>query len=108
MLRAEKALLDINKVIPNKYAIIQEIRLFGSYASGNNRSTSDLDILVLTEETITDRVLRSKIREDIDDICFRYRLDTDVVFYSYKTYENDDSRFTNELKNSKRIYKRGD
>lgn len=65
-----------------------------------------MDFLILTKEQITDRVLRSKIREDIDEIAAESRIEVDVVFYTFITYNEDDSRFTKELRNNILLYRR--
>lgn len=104
--RAGRALEEIRNEIPSAFPVISEIRLFGSYAHGTNNSRSDLDILILTQELIKNRTLRGEIRDCIDSIAMRYRMDTDVVFYSFETYQKDNSRFTVELRKSKLIYRR--
>lgn len=106
--RAQKVISEIKKTLTRKYPMISEIRLFGSYARGTNNSRSDIDILILTPDVLTDRYLRGEIRDAIACIADKQRLDTDVVFYSFPTYQTDDSRFTRELRQSKLIYKKED
>ncbi len=105
-MRARDALEEIVNTVPGLFPVIEELRLFGSYANGTNGALSDLDILVLTGETLRDRRLRAAIREEIDGIASKYRLETDIVFYTYDVLKTDDSRFTGELKKSVRLFRR--
>ena len=57
---------------------LKYIYLFGSCARGEVRSTSDIDLMILTESRITDRTLTSDIRWTLDDPIDGVR--TDVVF----------------------------
>ena len=57
---------------------MKKIYLFGSCARGEVRSTSDIDLMILTESRITDRTLTSDIRWTLDDPIDGVR--TDVVF----------------------------
>ena len=57
---------------------LKKIYLFGSCARGEVRSTSDIDLMILTESRITDRTLTSDIRWTLDDPIDGVR--TDVVF----------------------------
>ena len=59
---------------------LKYIYLFGSCARGEVRSTSDIDLMILTENRITDRTLTSDIRWTLDDPVDGVR--TDVVFTS--------------------------
>lgn len=107
MHRVDRALEEIKREIPGLFAEVDEIRLFGSYAKGTNVLKSDVDLLLLSRERITDRVQRSKIRDQIDKILSVYSLESDVVFYTFADYAEDNSRFTLELrKDSKLIYRR--
>ncbi len=106
MMRADKVVAEVAVQLPEKFPLIAEIRLFGSYAKGTNTARSDMDFLVLTIEPIVNRVLRSRIREEFDSIAARQRLETDVVFYSFDDYQNDASRFTQELHKSISVFRR--
>ena len=57
---------------------LKKIYLFGSCARGEVRSTSDIDLLILTESRITDRALTADIRWTLDEAIDGVR--TDVVF----------------------------
>lgn len=106
MIRADKVISNVAVQLPRKFPFIQEIRLFGSYAIGRNTARSDVDFLILTEDPLTDRVLRSRIREEVDLIAAEQRLESDVVFYTSEDYQNDNSRFSKELHKSISIFRR--
>ncbi len=69
-----------------------DIWVFGSCESGQVKSTSDVDLCLIVEEQITDRVLRSKIRECTDDLL----VDVDLIFYAKEALSSNDI-FTNNL-----------
>ena len=71
---------DLNYLIKAEIPGLKKIYLFGSCARGEVRSTSDIDLLILTESRITDRTLTSDIRWTLDDPIDGVR--TDVVFTS--------------------------
>lgn len=63
----------INSILKNR---VKKIILYGSYARGNYRKNSDLDIMVLTdlsEEEITD------MRTELWDYSYDIGLDNDIV-----------------------------
>lgn len=72
-----------------------DIWVFGSCASGKINTKSDVDLCIIVEEQITDRVLRSRIRECTDDLL----VDIDLVFYAKAALESDDI-FTRNLVNN--------
>ena len=57
---------------------LKKIYLFGSCARGKVRSTSDVDLMILTEDRLTDRALAADIRWTLDEAIDGVR--TDVVF----------------------------
>ena len=69
---------DLQYVINAGIPGLKNIYLFGSCARGEVRSTSDIDLMILTENRITDRTLTSDIRWTLDDPVDGVR--TDVVF----------------------------
>ena len=46
---------------------LKKIYLFGSCARGDVRSTSDVDLLIVTEEKLTDRMLAAAVRWTLDE-----------------------------------------
>ena len=79
---------------------LKKIYLFGSCARGEVRSTSDIDLLILTESRITDRTLTSDIRWTLDDPIDGVR--TDVVFTS-KGAERSSRIFKREVDRDKKL-----
>lgn len=69
---------DIEYILESDIPGLKGLYLFGSCARGEVRSSSDIDLLILTEKKLKDRALVSDIRctleEEIDSIK------TDVVF----------------------------
>lgn len=57
---------------------LKKIYLFGSCVRGQVRSTSDVDLMILTEDRLTDRVLAADIRWTLDEAIDGVR--TGVVF----------------------------
>src|SRR6056297_54700 len=62
---------DVKNQYGNK---IYKIILFGSYARGDNRADSDIDMLIIWEGN------RSKGAEKIEDIAFEYLLEEGLYF----------------------------
>lgn len=79
---------------------VQEVRLFGSYARGTQKGTSDLDILAICDK-LPDNVTKGCVYEDLDEI------NVDIVFYTREVFENSNSRFSQNLrKDSILLWKR--
>lgn len=74
-----------------QYSQIDTIALFGSYARGTYTMGSDLDILILSENTL-DRECRGDIASYCDE------LNADAIFYTHKQLQNSSSIFTRELR----------
>ena len=73
---------DLQYLMDAKIQGLKKIYLFGSCARGEVRSTSDIDLLIVTEERLEDRMLASNIRWTLDEAMEGVR--TDVVY----THEN--------------------
>lgn len=73
---------DLNYLINAEIPGLKKIYLFGSCARGEVRSTSDVDLLILTKNRIADRTLSAVIRWTLDEDIDGVR--TDVVY----TFEN--------------------
>lgn len=69
---------DIEILLKSDIPALKRVYLFGSCARGEVRSSSDLDLLILTEEKIEDRILTSDLRCTLDEEIDGVR--TDVVF----------------------------
>lgn len=70
------------------------IVLFGSCASGNLKTSSDIDLLIVTKEKLIDRKLRSLIREKVDQTLETFQVSADIVFYTEQTLLSDSPVFT--------------
>lgn len=95
-----EALNSIRASLSKEKNLFSEVRLFGSCAKGNFSAGSDLDILILTEDKLTDREKRGYIRELIDNAISQYNLESDVVFYTVYDFEHDQSDFTKSIQDS--------
>lgn len=95
-----EALNSIRVSLSKEKNLFSEVRLFGSCAKGSFSAGSDLDILILTKEKLTDREKRGYIRELIDDALDHYNLESDVVFYTVYDFEHDQSDFTKSIQDS--------
>jgi predicted nucleotidyltransferase len=84
-----------------------EIVLFGSYASGRQRSNSDIDLLIVTDKLHNRHLLTKEVADFISQIGYR----SDVIFMSKSevesTLHNEKHFLYNALKNAKKIYKKG-
>ena len=82
--------------------------LFGSCATSKLKTSSDIDLLIVTEEKIFDRELRSRIREQIDQALETLQVSADIVFYTEQTLLTDNSVFTVNLRTCGKILNRTD
>ncbi len=96
---------DIENLIRSLYRLVSDkikvdgIYLFGSYAKGNPREESDIDIAILSEDfegvRLNDRSMISKIiiRETFPNLVF-----TDIEIHPYKTEDfTKDDPFVAEI-----------
>ncbi len=74
---------DIEYILRAGLSDLKKIYLFGSCARGEVRSSSDVDLLILTAHKISDRGLAADIRWSLDEPVNGVR--TDVV------YKNEES-----------------
>lgn len=75
---------------------ITEVRIFGSGATGKLRASSDLDLLILTEKPVKERVLRAEISEQLD--MEWDGVSTDCVFYTMESFQTGQDTFSKELR----------
>lgn len=89
--------------IPN----LEKIILFGSVASGRIKINSDIDLLIVTKELVTDRMLKAHIRDELSEK--ENGVTSDVVFYIQDSYENSMDLFTKQIRdNGIILWERGD
>ena len=88
-----------NLILENQEGV--ELYLFGSYAKGRVRSTSDIDLLVLFKE-MTSREELKKCRRQLTDIVeeeYEYKIEVDIKPYNKESFEVSSNRvgFENEI-----------
>lgn len=96
----EKIEQDINFLINAKIPGLKRVYLFGSCARGEVRSSSDVDLLILTDHQIEDRELAANIRWTLDEP--REGVKTDIVYMNEQSQPSD-SVFKNVLNRDKKL-----
>lgn len=96
----EKIEHDIQYILNAGIPDLKKIYLFGSCARGEIRSSSDVDLLILTTHKISDRVLAADIRWTLDEPIKGIR--TDIV-YKNEESEKLDNVFENVVSRDKKI-----
>lgn len=96
----EKIEHDIRCLLERDIADLKKVYLFGSCARGDIRSSSDVDLLVVTEQKISDRALAADIRWSLDEPINGVR--TDVV-YKNESSEEMKNVFENSVNRDKKI-----
>ena len=91
---------DLQYLMKAEIPGLKKIYLFGSCARGEVRSTSDVDLMILTEDRINDRALTALIRWTLDEPIEGVR--TDVVF-TYKGAEPSSRVFKKEVERDKKL-----
>lgn len=91
---------DLQYILQKPIPDLRKIYLFGSAARGEVRSTSDIDLLIVTEERIADRELAADIRWTLDEDIDGVR--TDVV-YANETAKKEQSAFNKELERDRKL-----
>lgn len=92
-LRENKRVLLQKKITLLKEELdsLHYIILFGSYARGDEKATSDLDLLVLTEQEIS--------REIRGGLCSEFEEENmDLIFYTMKQFEDSDCLLVSEVR----------
>lgn len=88
----EKIEYDIQYLLSAEIPDLKSVYLFGSCARGEVRSSSDVDLLVVTAHKIRDRELAADIRWSLDEPLNGIR--TDIVYQNeesdkmYNVFEN--------------------
>jgi len=91
---------DIQYILSAGIHELKKIYLFGSCARGEVRSSSDVDLLILTAHKISDRTLAADIRWTLDDPLNGIR--TDVVYINEES-EKIDSVFEKVVNRDKKL-----
>ena len=96
----EKIEHDIRFLLEADIKGLKKIYLFGSCARGDVRSSSDVDLMVVTEQKISDRALAADIRWSLDEPINGVR--TDVV-YKNEASEGMQGVFENVVNREKKM-----
>ena len=96
----EKIEHDIRCLLERDIVGLKKVYLFGSCARGNVRSSSDVDLMVVTEQKISDRALAADIRWSLDEPINGVR--TDVV-YKNEASERMQGVFENVVNREKKM-----
>ncbi len=96
----EKIERDIKYLLKSDITGLRKVYLFGSCARGDVRSSSDIDLIVVTDRKISDRVLAADIRWSLDEPINGVR--TDVV-YKNEESERMQSVFENIVNFEKKL-----
>lgn len=90
-----KIIRDCESIFSKSIEDLMYIVLFGSCAKGTLDINSDVDLLVLTKETINRTIkadLHHELAEEIDGVS------TDIIFYNLDTYLQSDCLLVKEVK----------
>ncbi len=96
----EKIEHDIRFLLEADIKGLKKIYLFGSCARGDVRSSSDVDLLVVTDQKISDRALAADIRWSLDEPVNGVK--TDIV-YKNEASEEMKNVFENIVKHEKKM-----
>ena len=91
---------DLQYLIKSHIHGLKKVFLFGSCARGEVRSTSDVDLLILTETRISYRVLAADIRWTLDEPIDGVRTD---VTYTHEGAELSSRVFKKEVDRDKKL-----
>ncbi len=91
---------DLKRVLDAELPGLKKVFLFGSCARGEVRSTSDVDLLILTQHRLTERARASELRWTLDEAVSGVR--TDVVYMNMESAE-DQSVFHTVLNRDKKL-----
>ena len=91
---------DLQYLLHQEIPGLRKVYLFGSCARGEVRSTSDLDLAVVTEKKVEDRMLMADIRWTLDEPMEGVR--TDIVYLNEET-PSEPSVFHNMLERDKKL-----
>ncbi len=96
----EKIEHDLKVILNKDLPGLRKIYLFGSCARGEVRSSSDIDILIVTARKLSDRALAADIRCTLDEPIKGVRTD---VIYKNEESEETASVFGNVVNRDKKI-----
>lgn len=79
------------KQLIEKVDTLEYIILFGSYARGEERATSDMDVMVITQ-TEMNRLLRGELCSHFDEN------NMDLIFYTLEQFKDSDCLLVQQVK----------
>ncbi|MBU9725182.1 nucleotidyltransferase domain-containing protein [Diplocloster modestus] len=85
---------------------LRYVILYGSCVTGKIKTSSDIDLLIVTENKLIDRQFRSLIREKVDQAVEDLNVSTDIVFYTEQVLLTDQSVFTNNIRKYGKIIRK--
>lgn len=91
---------DIQYILNTDLQELKCVYLFGSCARGEVRSSSDIDLLILTEDKIKDRERAADIRWTLSEPLEGVK--TDIVYMNEKT-QNENTVFKNQVNKDKKL-----
>jgi predicted nucleotidyltransferase len=92
----QKMKSDLTYIETCKIPTLNKIILFGSVATGKIKKNSDIDLLIVTDVLITDRMIKAGIRDELSESIDG--VTTDVVFYVVDSYKNSTDLFTKQIR----------
>lgn len=91
---------DVDYLLNAEIPGLRRVYLFGSCARGEVRSSSDVDLLIVTDKKIEDRMLASNIRWTLEEEKDGIR--TDIVYMNEDSIE-ENNVFKNVVNRDKKI-----
>lgn len=96
----KKIEFDLQYILEQPIPDLRKIYLFGSASRGDIRSTSDIDLLIVTKSKLQNRALAADIRWTLDEKKDGVR--TDIV-YSNEEYTKEPSVFQTQFNRDKKL-----
>ena len=91
---------DLQYLLEKNIPGLTKVYLFGSCARGEVRSTSDLDLAIVTEKKLEDRMLAADIRWTLDEPLEGIRTD---VIYMNEEHTSEPSVFHNMFEKDRKL-----
>lgn len=92
-----KAIVEaVNIILSYDVVNLSSIILFGSCARLNIHSGSDIDLLIITKDTLEDSLIKGRIKNDLD--LLSNNISADVLFTTIERFNNSDLRIYSNIK----------
>lgn len=75
-MNVKKLIKEFNQLVSNKIADFKGIYLFGSYATGNAKKESDVDLVLLFEQISKDK--KNEVYDILSDLMYKHNIFIDV------------------------------